>query len=210
MCSQHSAVPFLLEKYFSIKVVFQCYVIKFFSLAQITQQIWLKKQNFNILILTGFTISIAELMMKRWSLHSWTLVASSGKLRMDRTTWCFSNNHCFHEEALKRWSNHSSFSLGKTSHPSPSSSALSLGVHNATQNLSGWTVKVSLVLHSFSWSYLQFLLTTLQCICLTSCYRQARELTMHIINICIALCGNGDCETSAWFSVLRLEVFCYW
>lgn len=63
--SQHSAVPFVLEKYFSVKEVFQCYVIKFFSLAQITQQIWPKKQNFNILILTGFTVSHTELMMER-------------------------------------------------------------------------------------------------------------------------------------------------
>lgn len=30
--------------------------------------------------------------MKRWSLHSWTLVASSGKLDMDRRKWHFSKN----------------------------------------------------------------------------------------------------------------------
>lgn len=109
--------------------------------------------------------------------------------------WHFSNNYLFHEEAQKRSSNHSSFSLRKTSQPSPSSSPLPLGLHNSNSaNLSGWTVGMRLLSHSSSWSCFQVGLTTLQPLSLTPCNSQVRELLMHIISVCTAPCGNWTCE----------------
>lgn len=107
-------------------------------------------------------------MLKRCSLHSWTLVASSGKLNMDRRKWHFPKNHFFHEDIWKRSCHHTSFSLRKTGQPSPSISGLSQALHNSSSNLFVWAVRGTLVPHSFSWSYLELgLANYTQCIFLT-------------------------------------------